>query len=219
MDLSLRDAANILNVSESTLSRWVKEDALPAFMINGRYRFKRIDLLEWANHRGISAAALYRSPEERGAPDGLDSLLEGNIHHDVPGGDKKTVMAAVADRLPLASPGDKAMAAQALWDREMKGSTVIDGIAIPHARSPLIFGVDRPIVTLCFLKEAVSFGALEQAPVQIVWTVVSPTIRAHLALLAKVSAALHDAEFRELLNRHAAAPEILARLRALGKLA
>ena len=32
---------------------------------------------------------------------------------------------------------DKALAAQALWDREVKGSTVIDGIAIPHTRSPL----------------------------------------------------------------------------------
>ncbi|OGR75366.1 MAG: hypothetical protein A2X40_11675 [Elusimicrobia bacterium GWC2_65_9] len=141
--------------------------------------------------------------------------MEGNIHYGVPGSDKKAVMAAVADRLPLASPRDKALAAQALWDREMKGSTVIDGIAIPHARSPLIFGVDRPIVTLCFLKEAVSFKAADVAPVNIVWTLVSPTIRAHLAILAKVAAALHDAELRGLLSKPAPAPDILARLRTI----
>lgn len=215
MDLNLRDAATILNVSEATLSRWINDEGLPAFMINGRYRLNRIDLLEWANHRRIPAAALYRSPEGRGTPYQLDALLESNIHYDVPGSDKKAVMAAMADRLPLANPRDKALATQALWDREAKGSTVIDGIAIPHARSPLIFGVERPIVALCFLKEAVSFGAPEQTPVHIVWALVSPTIRAHLAILAKVASALHDAEFRQLLNRRAAAPGILARLRQL----
>lgn len=213
MDLNLRDAAEILNVSESTLSRWVNDEGLPAFMINGRYRFNRIDLLEWANHRRIPAAALYRPPEGRGSPYRLDSLLEGNIHYDVPGSDKKAVMVAVADRLPLASPRDKALAAQALWDRETKGSTLIDGIAIPHARCPIIFGVDRPIVTLCFLRERVAFEAADSAPVRIVWTLVSPTIRAHLAILARIAAALHDAELRRLLDKPAAATELLARLR------
>lgn len=212
MDLNLRDAAKLLNVSESTLSTWIDE-GLPAFVINGRYRFNRIDLLEWANHRGIPAAALYDFPE--GGIPSLDSLLEGNIHYDVPGADKKAVLAAVAEHLPLANPRDKALATQALVDREAKGSTVFDGIAIPHARSPLIFGVDRPLVTLCFLKEAVSFGAPGQAPVHVVWALVSPAIRAHLSLLAKISSALHDGEFRQLLDRHAAAPEILSRLRRL----
>jgi len=214
MDLSLRDAAKILNVSESKLSKWIAEEGLPAFMINGRYRFNRVDLLEWATHRHIPAAALYEPPEARGTPYHLDSLLEGNIHYDVPGGDKKAVMAAVADRLPL-SPRDKAVAAQALWDHETKGSTVIDGIAIPHARSPLIFGVDRPIASLCFLKDAVSFEVADAAPVRIVWTLVTPTVRAHLAILARVAAALHDAELRKLLDKAAPAPELLARLKAI----
>jgi PTS system nitrogen regulatory IIA component len=107
------------------------------------------------------------------------------------------------------------LAAQALAEREAKGATIIDGIALPHARSPLVFGVDRPLLTLCFLKEAVPFGAPDQGPVHIVWALVSPTIRVHLALLAKVSAALHDAEFHRLVSQHAAAAEILARLRQL----
>lgn len=216
MDLSLRDAAKMLSVSESKISRWIKDESLPAFMINGRYRFNRVDLLEWANHRKIPAAVLYQPLEGRGTSFQLAALLEGNIHYDVPGGDKKEVMAAIAERLPLASPREKALAAQALWDREAKGATIIDGIAIPHARSPLIFSVDRPIVTLCFLKNAVSFKEPDDAPVQVVWTLVSPTIRAHLAILAKVAAALHDAEFRQWLGKPAPASELIACLRRLG---
>lgn len=215
MDLSLRDAAKILNVSESKLSRWINDAGLPAFMINGRYRFNRVDLLEWASHRKIPAAALYHSPEGRGTPYQLDSLLKDNIHYNVPGDDKKAVMAAVADRLPLANPRDKSLAAQALWDREAKGATVVDGIAIPHARSPLIFPIDRPIATICFLKEGVPFKTADATPVRIVWTLVSPTIRAHLAILAKVASALHDTQFRRLLDKASPEPELLARLKQL----
>lgn len=215
MDISLRDAAKLLNVSESTLSHWIKEERLPAFMINGRYRFNRVDLLEWANHRKIPAAALYHPPESRGTPYRLEAFLEGNIHYDVPGDDKKAVMAAVAERLPLPNARDKALAAQALWDREAKGATIIDDIAIPHARSPLVFGVERPVAVLCFLKSSVPFGDEGAAPVRTVWTLLSPTVRAHLALLANVAAALHDTEFKRLLGKAAPAPELLARLKAL----
>jgi len=214
MDLNLRDAAKILNVSESTLSRWIKEEGLPAFLINSRYRFNRVDLLEWASHHNIPAAALYQAPEGRGVPT-LASLLEGNIHYDVPGNDMKTVMTAVAERLPLANSRDKALAAQALADREAKGSTVIgDGVAIPHVRSPLIFGVDRPLLTLCFLAETVPFEPEGRSPVGVVFALVSPTIRAHLTLLANVSAALHDDAFRRLLGRRAPEAEILVHLRS-----
>jgi PTS system nitrogen regulatory IIA component len=216
MDLSLGDAARMLGVTGSRIARWIKDEGLPAFMINGRYRFNRVDLLEWANRRKIPVAALYQLPESGDIPYRLDFLLEGNIHYDVPGADKKAVLAAVAERLPLASPRDKALAAQALGDRGDRGSTLVDGIALPHARSPLIFGVDRPILTLCFLKNTVSFNEGGDPPVQIVWTLVSPTIRAHLAILAKVAAALNDADFRRLLGKAATAPELLARLSQIG---
>ncbi|OIO03844.1 MAG: hypothetical protein AUJ51_03380 [Elusimicrobia bacterium CG1_02_56_21] len=214
MDLGISEAARILEVSESTISRWI-EDGLPAFMINGRYRFNRVDLLEWATRRKIPAAALYQAPQGQDALYRLEALLEGNIHYGVPGGDKKAVMTAVADLLPLAKPGDKALAAQALWNREVKGSTVIDGIAIPHTRSPLIFGSARPIATICFLKDKVFFDPGDKAPVRIVCTLVTPSIRAHLAILARVASTLHDKEFRALLDRAAPEEELLARLKAL----
>lgn len=213
MDLNIRDAAKALGISESTLSRWIKDEGLPAFLINGRYRFNRVDLLEWASRHDIPATALYRAAAGEGVPP-LAELLEGNIHHDVAGSDMKTVMAAVAERLPLTDPRDKALAALALADREMKGSTVVgEGVAIPHVRGPLIFGVDRPLLTLCFLSKTVPFETEGRSPVGVVFALVSPTIRLHLALLAEIAAALHDDEFRRLLARRAPAAEILARLR------
>lgn len=215
MDLSLREAAEILKVSETTLSRWVDAEGLTAYMINGRYRFNRVDLLEWASHRKLPVAALF-SPSGNAAEPGLASLLEGNIHYRVPGDDLKSAMAAVAERLPLANARDKELAARVLSAREALGSTAVgDGIAIPHARNPLVFPVDRPALTLCFLERPVDFGAADGAPVHTLFALVTPTIRVHLALLSKISRALHDPSFRALLSDRASAGKILARLQEL----
>ncbi|TBR18656.1 helix-turn-helix domain-containing protein [bacterium] len=212
MDLSLRDAAKAMGVSESTLSRWVNEEGLTAYLINGRYRFNRVDLLEWAGHRKLPVGALFGSAEGAPAP-ALRELLAGNIHYRVPGTDLKSAMAAVAELLPLPSAGDRRLAAQVLSEREALGSTGVgDGIAIPHARSPLVFSVERPAMALCFLEQPVPFGAPDGAPVHTVFALVTPTVRVHLALLAKVSSALHDPAFRDLLRERAAADRLLARL-------
>lgn len=211
MDLSLREAAGLLEVSESTLSRWVDE-GLPGFVINGRYRFNRVDLLEWARRRRLGAAALYAPAEG----ETLSGLLAGRVHHAVPGSDVKTVMGAVAQRLPLSCARDKALAAQVLCEREQAGSTGLGGgIAVPHARTPLVFAMDRPIVVLCFLAEAVDFQAPDGKPVRAVFAVVSPTIRSHLAVLAKISSALHDARWLGLVRGQAPEGELVARLREL----
>lgn len=215
MDLSLREAASVLGVSESTLARWVDAEGLTAYLINGRYRFNRVDLLEWASHRKLPAAALFESAEAA-SPVDLAALLEGNIHYQVPGADRASVMAAVAELLPLPNARDKALAARLLAEREAMGSTAIgDGIAVPHARSPLVFAMDRPVVALSFLKVPVPFGSGDGTPVRTVFALVTPTVRVHLALLAKVSLALHDAAFRGLLRDRAEAPKLLARLREL----
>ncbi|MFI5344779.1 MAG: PTS sugar transporter subunit IIA [Elusimicrobiota bacterium] len=215
MDLSLREAAGILKVSESTLSRWVDGEGLTAYAINGRYRFNRVDLLEWAGHRGLPTAALFQPAAAVAAPE-LAPLLEGNIHYHVPGEDLKSAMTAVAERLPLASSRDKALAAEVLSAREALGSTAVsDGIAIPHARNPLVFPVDRPVLTLCFLEKPVDFGSADGRPVHTLFALVTPTIRVHLSLLSKISRSLHDEAFRSLLRARAPAPELLARLREL----
>ena len=44
MQLNVRDAAELLFVSEKTIYRWVKQNELPAYKINGQYRFSRAEL-------------------------------------------------------------------------------------------------------------------------------------------------------------------------------
>ena len=82
--------------------------------------------------------------------------------------------------------------------REASASTAIgDGIALPHVRNPIVLHVEQPMVTLCFLDHPVDFGALDGKPVHVLFSLICPTMRSHLQMLSRLSYALHDAKFKE----------------------
>ncbi len=221
MQLTVRDAARVLNVSEVTIYHWVDEDGLPAFRVNDQYRFNRAELLEWvASHKGTRAVTI--SPELFQMPPGahtheLSAALEhGGIHHAVPGVDRESVLRAVVARMRLPKDADRERLVQILMAREQLGTTAIgDGIAIPHVRNPLVMGTDRPSVTLCFLERAIDFGAADGRPVNTLFTLITPTVRTHLHVLSRLAVALRDPGFRRSISTCAAPQEILREARRL----
>src|SRR5216683_918619 len=76
-----------------------------------------------------------------------------------------------------------------------------DGVAIPHVRNPIVLHVSRPAVTLAFLSQPVDFGALDGKPVHVLFSIISPTNRAHLQLLSRLSFVLHDGKLRKTVAR------------------
>jgi nitrogen PTS system EIIA component len=77
--------------------------------------------------------------------------------------------------------------------------------------------LSRPLVTLCFLDTPIDFGALDGQPVTTLFTLISPTVRAHLHLLSRLGFALHDAAFKDTILRQAGREEILAALGQIEK--
>src|SRR5882672_6511320 len=53
MDLTVHDAARMLNVSERAIYRWIREKSIPVHRVSDHYRFHRAELLEWATSRGM----------------------------------------------------------------------------------------------------------------------------------------------------------------------
>jgi PTS system nitrogen regulatory IIA component len=76
-----------------------------------------------------------------------------------------------------------------------------------------VLHVTRPAITLCFLERPVDFGALDGQPVHCLFTMVSPTVRAHLTLLSRLAFALRDSGFQAAIKRQALRDEILTELR------
>jgi PTS system nitrogen regulatory IIA component len=134
----------------------------------------------------------------------------GGIVYRLDGTDKESVLRAVVEHMRLPEEVDRAFLLRVLLAREALQSTGIgDGIAIPHVRNPIVLHVPRPMVTLCFLEKPIDFGALDGKPVHVLFSLVSPTVRAHLRLLSRLSFALHDAGFKKAVTRQASRDEIL----------
>jgi PTS system nitrogen regulatory IIA component len=214
MKLTMRDVTGIFDVPEGTIERWIRDDGLPHHRAQGQPRFHRADLLEWANLHRIRIvsdppASLRRSSR---APKLSEALAAGGIHYEVPASDRESLLRAVVDRMPLGDEGDRELLFDVMRARENAGSTGVgDGIAIPHARSPVVLPVDQATITLCFLAEPVDFGAVDNKPVHTVFALATPTIRVHLLLLARLAAVLHAKDVhRALMER--ARPEVLFEL-------
>ena len=83
MDLSVRDSAQLLRVSEKTIYRWVKQGRLPAYRINEQYRFNRAELLEWATSERLNVSAdIFVEPDSGGPVVNLTEALKAGGNKD-----------------------------------------------------------------------------------------------------------------------------------------
>jgi PTS system nitrogen regulatory IIA component len=212
MELSVREAAGLMNVSERTLQRWIRQSQLPAYKVNDQYRFNRAELLEWATAQGITVSAeIFAEPQgQASAPSLAGALRAGGIHYGIGGGDKATVLKGAIEAMPLPADVDRAFLLSVLLAREDLGSTAVgDGIAIPHVRNPIVMHIPTPMIALCFLTTPIDFGALDGKPVHVLFTLVSPTVSAHLSLLSRLAHGLHQESFCQVVARQAPRDEIL----------
>jgi PTS system nitrogen regulatory IIA component len=219
MQLTVRQAAAYLGVSDATVRRWISSRGLPAHEVNERLHCNAIELWEWALEHGVpvSRDLFEHARRHREEVPPLSSLLTtGGIHRDVPGGTREEVLRATVRTLPLPAEVDRDYLADVLEAREALGSTGVgDGIAIPHVRNPILLHVERPFVALCLLARPVEFDAIDGLPVHSLFVVVSPDIPRHLRILAQLGFALRDEPLRKLLRSRGDSEAILLRLRAL----
>ncbi|AGA27173.1 PTS sugar transporter subunit IIA [Singulisphaera acidiphila] len=212
MNLSVRDTASLLAVSEKTIYRWIKQQTIPAYRVQDQYRFNRAEILEWATARRLKVSSeIFQEPEaaDQPIPSLLAALEAGGVFYRVSGFDKESVLREVVDLLRLPEEVDRDFLLRVLIAREAIAPTAVgDGIAIPHVRNPVVLHVGRPMITLCFLDQPIEYGALDGKPVHTLFTIISPTTRAHLHLTSKLSFVLRDPGFRRSIERPESRPEI-----------
>lgn len=214
MPLTLPEVTRLFDVTENTVRGWINDDNLPCEAVDDRYRFNRTELLEWATLRKLNV-----SPSIFGAVNGsavsessLAAALErGGISYDVHADHKRAVLRAVVDGLPLPCDFDRDVLLQLFLAREALGSTaLVDGIAVPHPRRPIVLDVPRPLLRLCFLSQPLEFEAVDRKPVDTVIALVCPTVHEHLQTLARLACVLKDPQVRRVLKERAPKPDILA---------
>jgi nitrogen PTS system EIIA component len=215
MQLTVRDVAKLLKVNENMVLRWVADNDLPATEINGQHRFNCAEVLEWATDRKMPfepSAFPYSNGHGADQPCLTEALRLGGVLYDVAGNDKETVLAHIIAAMPLPDDLERDFLLQVFLSREAAGSTCIgDGIALPHPRYPNVVQVAEPFITLAFLKHPITYSPTDAQPVQTLFALVSPTVRAHLGLLALLATALRDPAFRQVVTERRPFVEILQR--------
>jgi len=204
MKLSVREAARILDVSETEIYRWVDEEEIPFVMIQHHPMFHRVELLEWAMEKELAVSAdLYE--DERDHP--LATALEQGGGHLL-GED----LSALADAIP-ATPGDRDVIRAVLAAREhdLFVTRPADSIAMPKARSPIICPETPPLVALWWCGHRAVM--VNDAPINVLFLIVSPTIKLHLKVLSRLSLALHDRAFRTAVQQRGTFEPVIAEAR------
>jgi nitrogen PTS system EIIA component len=216
MQLTVKDVARLFTVSEKTVYRWLDQQSLPGYRVNSQYRFNRAEILEWAMANRINVSPeLFSEPESVGMR--LESLSEaiktGGIYYRVSGKDKNSALRSIVELMHMPEEVNREFLLNILIAREEMASTGIgDGIAIPHVRNPILLHVPKATVSLCFLEEPIDFKSIDHQPVYCLFTIISPTVRAHLYLLSRLSFALRDESLKKAIKILAAREEIFSHI-------
>ena len=220
MQLTLQDVGRFFDVTENQVHQWIQEEGLPVQIVNARYRFNRTELLEWATVRGIRFSPSIFSVDDSEISERtelVDALERGGIKHlsvgpHAPG--VRAVLLRALEGMPLPENFQREHLVQLLTARQSIGSTALgDGIAIPHARYPVLLAVPRPAIRLCLLSEPIAFDAPDRQPVDTLFIIVCATVHEHLRLLAKLAGVLRDERFRQFLRTKPGDQELLEEVR------
>jgi nitrogen PTS system EIIA component len=221
MELTLKDASRLLNVTESEIQKWIEDSGLPAMRVQGRTRFNRTELLEWATAAGVPVSAEFASGRSTPGKSTLtvaDAVRTGGIFYDVPGVSMESAMAAAVRLIRLPDGVDRDFLFRMLMARETLGSTAMgNGVAIPHPRTPIVLPLDEPAIALLFLKKPVDFNALDKKPVTVVFILLSPTVRKHIHLLSRLAFLLHQPAMKKMLRERPPEDRILQEMQRLEK--
>jgi len=209
MDLKIKDVAELLNVSERTIRRWLLEGKIPAYRLNGQYRFSRIEIENWV----MSCKTNQESEDFPEFADQIEkvsltserakiiignqigthayslfrAVYKGGVIRNVKGKTKEEVIKEsvkiIAQNLNL----DEEALVDLLMDRENLMPTGLNhGIGVPHTRD-FLFLKPYDIITVVFPDEPIEYGSLDGKKVHTLFFLFAGDEKRHLHLLAKLA--------------------------------
>ncbi|MES2274330.1 MAG: PTS sugar transporter subunit IIA [Chlamydiota bacterium] len=194
MDLKLKDVAELLNVSEVTIRRWIADSKIPYYRLNQQFRFSRSEIENWVlSCKQEGEFSPFK--EEEGAKERLGTqqfglyraIHKGGVYNHVEGDTKveviRSAMKRIADDLQL----DAEVITELLLDRERLMPTALsNGIGVPHTRDFLL-QESYDVIAVVFPKKPIEYGALDGQPVHTLFFLFACDDKRHLHLLAKLA--------------------------------
>lgn len=213
MDLKLKDVVELLNVSEMTVRKWLSDETIPHYKIDGQYRFSQSEIEYWVMSHPLAGTVGSISPfsetdktvTSRTLPTGgsqkfslYRAVHKGDVLKEVSGANKEELIRLSTKLFNQTHAFDNEVLAELLLDRENLQSTALNnGIAVPHARD-FTLNPTHDVVTFVFPKEPLIFGALDGNPVHTLIFLFACNDKRHLHLLAKIAHLSNQKKTQEL---------------------
>ena len=199
MNLSVRDVARHLNVSEKTIYRMIKDEMIPCFRVGGQWRFDRREINSWIedtrqfSHVTTTGKTSITDEETISV---TEFLRRGGVYYSVIGDTKEAAILSCLELIKTAIPQiDTERFFDAIMDREKLCPTSVGhGIAFPHLRLFREFTAPDSSIALCFLEKSIYFGALDNEDVDTLFFIFPKSERRFLRIQAKLLRLLKDEE-------------------------
>jgi mannitol/fructose-specific phosphotransferase system IIA component (Ntr-type) len=142
-------------------------------------------------------------------------LSRATIELSLRSNERDAVFAELIGKIPdlVKRPEARQALLSALQEREKLCSTGFGGgVALPHTRKS-IPGLEHAVVVFGRHLKGIPYGAMDDAPVRLLFLLVAPTINQHLHILARLSRLLRNAPLRQDLLDVEGPEEVLVFLR------
>ena len=237
MDLKIKEIAKLLNVSETTIRRWLAKEEIPAYRLHHQYRFNLIEIENWmmgcrlakgkkplppkeeegesSSSQTKSHKALLENVQKGGMQQfGLYRALHcGQVITSLDAQNKEDLINKTMEMVSQQLSLDRIVISELLLDRERLMPTALNkGIAVPHARDAFL-KKPHDVIVILFPKEPIDWGALDGEPVHTLFFLFACNEKRHLHLLAKLAHLSRDGVALKLLQQKPEKRELLNYIR------
>ena len=143
-------------------------------------------------------------------------IHKGGVFTDVEGSTPEEIFEKICKMIDLPDSITSDQVYNALCAREKILSTAVgNGIALPHARSPIIKEDEDQRICVVYLKNPMEMRAPDENKVSVMFILLSSNSQTHLKVLASLAELFRKASFRKLLEEKASEPQLLNAIKEL----
>lgn len=128
-------------------------------------------------------------------------IHRGGVFKNVEGSTPQEIYAKVCKMIDLPDGMTSETVYKALCDREAVLSTAVgNGIALPHARAPIMRDASEQRICVVYLKNPIDMKAPDEREVFVMFVLLAHNSQIHLKVLSSLAALFRDAKFKKALE-------------------
>lgn len=148
----------------------------------------------------------------------ISLIHKGGIYIDVEGSTPQEIFDEISKKIDLPEGMTAEQISSALTSREQVLSTAVgNGIALPHARSPIMKTEDDQRIIIAYLKNPINMNAPDERDVYVMFILLTSNPQIHLKVLTSLAGLFRSLRFRKALEAKAGELELASLIRELDK--